>query len=264
MNPILFTQVPALDTVSTKLASFIDAAPSSAELQLAKQTIIGVVVPFLKSRFPGKDASAAPKKPAIPASPQILTNLATATVALSNSLPLAQLFPLVDMWRLAVLDEPVASWLASAPTPDPLQQLLDKLLTLLDSGDAAAKASGRNYTLTVLRLLANGFAHAALARTLLAAAGKRAAVTRVVVAALLHEDAAVRTAAAGLAFDVAAALQRSRVERLRGASTAGPAAVVVEEDEEWEVELVSAVLEALSNEVQSEEVGECCFRPVYR
>ena len=74
-------------------------------------------------------------------------------------------------------------------------------------------------------------------------------------ATLLHEDAAVRTAAASLTFDVAAALQKSRVNRLRG----GAALVAIEEDEECEAELVSAVLEALSKEVQSEEVGMCCF-----
>ena len=35
--------------------------------------------------------------------------------------------------------------------------------------------------------------------------------------------------------------------------------ITQEEDEEWEAELVSAVLEALSKEVQSEEVGVYCF-----
>ena len=58
-----------------------------------------------------------------------------------------------------------------------------------------------------------------------------------------------------LTFDVAAALQKSRVDRLRG----GVALVAVEEDEEWEAKLVSAVLEVLSKEVQSEEIGGHCF-----
>ncbi|KAI0685795.1 PPPDE putative peptidase domain-containing protein [Cerioporus squamosus] len=235
-NPILFTQVPPLDTVSTKLSSFIDAAPQAAELSAAKQTLSATLVPFLKSRFPDKSA------------------WASSTSSLASALKPPQLFPVADLWRLAVLDEHVANWLAT-PTlmgsHNPVDVLVGKALEVLDSTDSEQKAAGRNYLLTVLRMLANGFAHAVLTKTILSRAspgGKRAQVTRVVVATLLHEDAGVRTAAASLAFNVAAALQRSRVERLRGA------AVEVDEDEEWEVELVSAVLEGLSNETQSEEV----------
>ena len=183
-------------------------------------------------------------------------------MALAGALPPAQLFPLVDMWRLAVVDDAaVADWLATTTDPDALQILLAKALEVLDTPDPTQKSAGRNYILTVLRLLANGFAHATLARALLsraAPAGKRPQVTRIVVSTLLHEDAAVRTAAASLTFNVAAALQKSRVEKLRG-PTADAVPVAVEEDEEWEAELVSAVLEALSNEVQSEEVGEWLF-----
>lgn len=256
-SPILFTQVPVLDTVSNKLISFIDASPNPASLQTAKQTLSGAVLPYLNSRFPDKSASAvAAKRPAIPVAPQLLTAWSAATATLVPALPPAQLFPLVDMWRLAVLDVTVANWLSSSTANhDPIHILLQKALSVLDSDDATEKSGARNYLLTVLRTLANGFAHAALSKILLSGVspgGKRAQVTRVVVATLLHEDAAVRTAAASLAFDVAAALQKSRVERVRGATVA----VEVEEDEEWEVELVSAVLEALGNEVQSEEVGE--------
>lgn len=74
------------------------------------------------------------------------------------------------------------------------------------------------------------------------------------VASLLHADAQVRTAGASLAFNVAAYVQRGRVERVRGDASAGSAGA--EEDGEWEVELVSAVLEAVAKETQSEEVGE--------
>ncbi|KAI0755121.1 PPPDE putative peptidase domain-containing protein [Daedaleopsis nitida] len=258
-NPILFTQVPALDTVSTKLTSFVDAASNAATLQTAKQALSSAVLPYLKSRFPDKNASAvATKKPTVPATPQLLTTWAAATTNLVNALPPAQLFPLVDMWRLAVLDEPVANWLvSSAAKPDPLDALLQRAFGVLDSSDPAQKAGGRNYLLTVLRTLANGFAHAALCKTLLSRAsprGKRAELTRVVVATLLHEDATVRTAAASLAFNVAATVQRSRVEKLRGVTAGAGLLGEIEEDEEWEVELVCVVLETLSNEVTSEEV----------
>ncbi|OSD07373.1 DUF862-domain-containing protein [Trametes coccinea BRFM310] len=256
-NPILFTQAPSWDTVSAKLASFIDAAPSSPELQTAKQALTAAVVPLLKARFPSNGTAAeAAKKPALPAATPLLNSWASTTRSIANVLSPSQLFPLVDMWRLAVLDDGVANWLATCPNPDPLQLFLDKALGVLDSADPAQKSSGRNYLLTVLRTLANGFAHAALSKTLLSRAspgGKRASLTRAVVSTLLHEDAAVRTAAASVTFNIAAALQKSRVEKVRGTAP-GAVPVEVEEDEEWEVELVSAVLEAISNETQSEEV----------
>ncbi|KAH9924254.1 DUF862-domain-containing protein [Epithele typhae] len=254
-DPILFTQVPALDTVATKFGTFIDAATPSEQLTTAKATISTSFLPFLKTRF--ADSGSASKKPAVQCTPQMLAQWTTATTSLVNVLSPAQLFPLVDMWRLALLEESVATWLATAPTPSALSLLLNKGAQVLDTADPAQKTAGRNYLLTLLRLLANGFAHAALAQSLLAhaPAGKRALVTCVVVACLLFGDAAVRTAAASVAFDVAATLQRSRVERVTGrAASTGMGHIEVAEDEEWEVEMVSAVLEALTNETQSEEV----------
>lgn len=247
-----------MDTVVSKLSSFIDAAPQSAELQNAKKSLTNSITPLLKTRFPpkGSPEEAAKKKPTFPATAPLLSSWTSTTITISNTLPPAQLFPLVDLWRLAILDDGVAQWLATAPQPNPLQLFLTKALAVLDASanDPAQKASGRNYLLIVLRTLANGFAHAPLTGTLLAT--QRAPITRAVVAALLHDDAAVRTAAASLAFNIASALQKSRVERLRGAAP-GVTPTAVAEDEEWEVEMVSAVLEALSNETQSEEVGEC-------
>ena len=54
---------------------------------------------------------------------------------------------------------------------------------------------------------------------------------------LLHEDRVVRVAAASLAITFW--VQKGRVGRIKGAR---------EEDGEWEVELVSAVAEALAGE----------------
>ncbi|KAH9927057.1 DUF862-domain-containing protein [Amylocystis lapponica] len=242
-NPILFTQVPALDSVLTKLLSSLDASPPPEVLK-AKQILTTLVLPFLKARFPPADA---PKRPTPPsASPQLLTAWAEASRTLSGTLPPAQLFPLVDMWRLALLDDAVGSWCASAvPHANPVHTSLIAAATALES----AQAGARNFILVALRMLANTFACAALVRSLFAAGGARALATRVLVSSLLHADAAVRTAAASVAFNVAAFLQKGRIEGLRGASVGGE-----DEDGEWEVEMVSAVLEALSKEVQSEEV----------
>jgi hypothetical protein len=79
-------------------------------------------------------------------------------------------------------------------------------------------------------------------------------LTLIIVSSLLHDDGSVRTAAASLAFNVGAWLQNNRVEAVKGGK--GIRGDAVGEDEEWEVELVSAILEAFGRETGNEEVGE--------
>lgn len=127
---------------------------------------------------------------------------------------------------------------------DPIQLLLDQGLTNIKQA-----APARNYTLTLLRLLSNVFASPSFA----SAVARHKALTAILINGLLHEDALVRTAAASLAFNVAAFVQKERLEQVR--QKYGPFAKS-DEDEEWEVELVSAVLQAIRNEMQSEAIGE--------
>ena len=68
-----------------------------------------------------------------------------------------------------------------------------------------------------------------------AAGGKRAGVTSLLVTSLLHADAHVRTAAASLAFNVAAYVQRGRLEQVRNRK--GYVSPTTDEDGEWEVEV---------------------------
>ncbi|THH01928.1 hypothetical protein EW026_g855 [Hermanssonia centrifuga] len=249
-DPILFTQVPALDVVLSKLTSFIDnASPPIPSSPLIKQTLSGMVIPYFKARFPATSNNKAPKGPS--ATPQLLTKWTEITRTLTNALPAAQLFPLVDLWRLALLDEVVGSWCASSSggTSDLIRIILTKALSSLSS--PSDPSTTRNYILTTLRMLSNVFVTALLARDLLSGVGKRNSVTALLVASLLHQDAAVRTAAASLAFNVSAFVQKGRLEQVR--NKYGPFAGA-EEDGEWEVEFLSAVLEALQNETQSEDI----------
>lgn len=158
------------------------------------------------------------------------------------------------MWRLALLDETVSNWCTTAAgsSTDPIQAVLLKAVSTLANPEAQATA--RPYILTTLRLFSNAFASDALARSILTT--KRVAVTSLLVTSLLHADANVRTAAASLAFNVAAFLQKGRLEAVR--ARYGPFAGSDEEGE-WEVELVSAVLEAIANETKSEDIGMLIF-----
>ena len=172
---------------------------------------------------------------------------------MASNLPVDSLFPLVDMWRLAFLDPAVGSWTTSltptSPASDPVSIFLPKAIAAQDPLTKGA----RNYILTVLRLLCNAFSSPPLARRLLQA-DARENITAVLVPSLLHADAVVRTASASLAFDIAAVLQRERVECVRTGKGIQPDS---EGDlGDWQVEVVTAILEALDREKENEEVGE--------
>jgi hypothetical protein len=204
------------------------------------------VLPYLKS------------KPKSTASSGLLVTWARVTATLADALKLTELFPLVDMWRLALLDPSVSDWCASLPmnknSPDPLAIFLAKATSTLAVSDAP-----RNYILTVLRMLSNAFSNPTLTRVLLSGQTRKD-VTMLLVATLLHEDAAVRTAAASLAFNVAAYLQKGRVDMVKAGNSGAEG---VEEDGDWEVEMVSAVIEAIDREKGSEEVGKLSTFPSF-
>jgi hypothetical protein len=243
LDPILFKQVPAIDTVIAKLASFIDSAeswPSSGQSKdQVKNTLTALVAPYLKARF-----SATSSGSSVSITQPTLVAWVRATSAIIAALPTPSLFPLVDLWRLALIDPSVATqWVSSSSGLDPTSSITSK------AAEALQRSDSRNYILTVLRFLANQFSSPALGQKLLAST--RTALTALLVPSLLHTDGAVRTAAASLAFNVAALIQKGRVEKVRG--NVLPHAVA--EDEDWEVEAVSAIIEALDREVSSEEVG---------
>ena len=163
-----------------------------------------------------------------------------------QGLSVASLFPFLDIWRLAILDPAVAQ-----ATLSPLTSLLAKIAALVDPAP-------RPTLLTLLRLLSNALG-ASLARSLLAPGAKgKTALTNVLVGTLLHSDRLVRVAAASVAFNTAAWIQRGRVARVRGGGDGGKVdgATEAEEDVEWEVEIVNAIVEAIKNEQESEDVGE--------
>lgn len=236
-DPIIFKQVPALDAVQTKLSSFIDASTSTgSDKQKAKETLTTTVVPFLKSRF-ASSGKAAQKSSAALA--PILASWASITANLATTLPPAEVFPLIDMWRLALMDGAVGAWCAT--NLQPIDIFLSK---------ATTTTPPRNFVLTLLRMLSNAFATTVLAQRVLRSGKTRDELTSFLITNLLNEDASIRTAAASLAFNLAASLQQTRIRTIR----AGLIGSADEGDGDWEVELVSAIVEAIQRE-DSEEVG---------
>lgn len=239
LDPILFSQVPALDTVRDKLISFIDASPSDAlpNGTSIKDDLTYIIFPWLKSRF-------SQGKPSAQIPPTLTSKFTQIIVTLIKALSMNSLFPLLDIWRLAVLDPSFA-----IVSVRPLTSLLTTIAT---SGSSTSRAT----LLTLLRLLSNAIGSPSLARPLLVSDPQaKAAVTSVLVQTLLHEDRLVRVAAASVAFNVAAWVQRGRVARLTGSGTGkGDEAKENEEDEERDTEIISAVIESINKESESEEV----------
>jgi hypothetical protein len=235
-EPILFKQVPVLDTVHDKLVSFADGVPSLASSTKIKDDLAQEIFPWLKQRYVQKSKA--------PTSPAVVAAFGRTIAALVADLPAVSMFPLFDIWRLAILEPAIA------------QVTLTPLVKVLTVNSESVSSSPRATLLTLLRLASNALG-ASLSRSLLPpeAQKARAALTSVLVQTLLHQDRLVRVAAASLAFNVGAWVQRGRVARIKGEEVVDGIRES-EEDGEWEVELVSAVAEALAGEEESEDAGE--------
>ncbi|KAI9462222.1 PPPDE putative peptidase domain-containing protein [Boletus coccyginus] len=235
LAPILFTQVPKLDTMFDKLAKSVDGVTSWTGIVTqaqVKQTLSMTVLPFIKASTATPPAGKPPTAS--------FDHWPALTLSLAANLQPNELFPLVDIWRIALLNPSFATWNATKSVQEgPLQLLMNKALQ--------AKDLPRNYLLTVLRMLSNAFSNQVLAREMILFA--REAVSKLLIDALLHDDAVVRTAAASLAFNVAEYLQRLRVDKIKARDDGTSA----EESEEWELDIVVAVLHAIERETSSEE-----------
>lgn len=230
--------MPALDTVHDKLVSFADGVPSLANSSKIKDDLAKEIFPWLKQRYVEKSKA--------PTGSAVVAAFGRTIAALVADLPAGSMFPLFDVWRLAILEPTIA------------QVTLTPLVKVLTLYGESVSTSPRATLLTLLRLASNALGSSTLSRSLLVPAGAqeaRAALTSVLVQTLLHQDRLVRVAAASLAFNVGAWVQRGRVARMKGEEVVDGIRAD-EEDGEWEVELVSAVAEALAGEEESEDAGE--------
>lgn len=238
LNPILFTQVPKLEALSAKLLDTVDGLELAAEKKANLKTVISKqMIPILQAKL-SKDAKAA--------SISSIAPWVDMTAQISQSVSPASLFPLVDLWRLALLVPEVANQVYTSTT-SPLASLLQI------AADSASSAEAKNLTLTSLRLACNIFSNPALTRRMLSQAPypggqvPRDIITRLLISALLSEVPTVRVAAASLAFNVSAFLQMPLMASFNSGQTGQMKADVVH-DIDWVFELLSAVVEAVRRE----------------
>ncbi|KAG8714605.1 hypothetical protein FRC09_017445 [Ceratobasidium sp. 395] len=217
-QPIVYEQVPDLSKLLAKLQSTtksLNISDSDASLAAVADII----------RTKGKQ----------PVTDQNFQAFIKASDTLLAAMTPQDIFPVLDLWRLALLVDGFATrcTLGPAGLANVFHIAAEHLQKL---GPSAPKA----LALTSLRLQSNVSANSALLRQLMQARDNRSSFTQILVSGLLHQDAGVRTTASTLVFNVGTHLQRSRRQ-----SPSRPDPV---EDGDWEVEVLTALLESLSSE----------------
>ncbi|KAG8832841.1 hypothetical protein FRC17_000545 [Serendipita sp. 399] len=245
LKPILFSQVPKFDALSNKLLATVDTLGIPVDQKKSGKAFISEhMVPYLSTKL-GAAPGGATNRPAIFFD---LALWSKETKNLSKAIPPASLFPLVDLWRLAVLNPDVSAPLVTT-SETPLVHMLKIAL------DSMSSTETRNLSLTAVRLACNLFANPALGRRMLqtvpyGADGikPRDVITGLLVSSLLSDVPNVRIAGASLAFNVSAFLQAPLMECLSKGMTGQMKKEDAVDDPDWELEILSAVVEAIERE----------------
>ncbi|CAE6427903.1 unnamed protein product [Rhizoctonia solani] len=216
-HAIVYDQVPDLAKLLAKLQT------TATTFGLADYPSIAAMVHV--TRAPGADA----------VNDQVASSFAKASdTFVAVALP-QDLFPLLDLWRIALLDRNFATKCALGD-----HGLANMITKVSEHVEKLGGATPKALALTSLRLQSNISSNPALLRYLMNERALRSNFTQIAVSGLLHEDVGVRTAASTLVFNLGTHLQRSR--------RTSPTRPDTVEDGDWEVEVVTAVLEGLSRE----------------
>jgi hypothetical protein len=232
VQPITATATPAFAALMGKLEGF--AGASSPDVAVLKADVI----PLLE----GKSAANA----------AVIDKWTTTTTSLLEKLNPAAVFPVIDLWRLGLLNNTVVAQLVarlSSGGAQPLSAVLSLTARALKADIAGAP---RPLLLTALRLTTNLLSPLPLANVILGAQSElQTDLFAVLVDALLHPEISVRKAAADVAVNAAA--WRHRVAK--ACEAAGGASDEDGLEAEWEVELLTALLEGIGREADPD-VGE--------
>lgn len=210
-----------------------------ADLQSARKTIATLVVPWI-------EASRSPSKR--PLTKDLALQWKGAIETISSKLPSGQLFPLIDMLRVSILDEEADKVLFETNLlPDVLHRLAGFLKDTSTSDPTKKPESNtRSLFLTTLRLLSNFLA----STTCLAALTTRLPVSQDILSLLVPvllqfpRDSALQRAASSALFNLSLWRSKGRADFLERESSSAE-----KEEEGWtedqDTELLSALLEGL-------------------
>ncbi|KAG0168350.1 hypothetical protein DFQ28_004953 [Apophysomyces sp. BC1034] len=218
-QPILYTNVGKPDMIVAKLESFLEHPlneQQSATLRHAQTAITAAAVDQL-------DVQAW----------QGLVDV------LLDTLAIQQQFPLLDLFRSLILIKPIAEYYTND-----CSQLIRVFGSITSDTHKAA-------WLMVLRLACNLFAHPLLASTHFTShlpSAHRGCLTQLLVTSLLAKDNQVRQTAASLAYNCSTVVAIERLSKEQSEDIG----MADQEDDDWHVELVSAIMDALIKEEDPE------------
>ncbi|CAE7148577.1 unnamed protein product [Rhizoctonia solani] len=232
-HPHLALQLPTLKGLSTQ-AIVYEQVPDLSKLLAKLQTTtasLGLTgYPSIASMV-----NAARAQGADSINEEIASGFARASDAFIVAAPPQDLFPLLDLWRIVLLNQNFGTKCALGN-----YGLANVITRVSEHVEKLGGATPKALALTSLRLQSNISSNQALLRYLMNQRDHRSSLTQIAISGLLHEDAGVRTAASTLVFNLGTHLQRSRRQNPRRPDPV--------EDGEWEVEVITAILESLSRE----------------
>ncbi|KAL1932294.1 hypothetical protein VTP01DRAFT_9350 [Rhizomucor pusillus] len=231
-EPVLYTTFGDIDKIFGKLQDFIQQ--SNLTLDSKHLATLEAARNAIKQSYPNVDINA--------------EDWQSVASFLLEKLPVDRRFPLLDIFRIMLFTETGYNHYLKDCTP---------IVHIIESGyqtDSVTKAT----LLMTLRIACNLFArNSTLVTTYfssaLATSSYRSVLTQLLVNSLLSADSQVRQTAAALAFNWSTiiAKERLRKEEEGGDSLQG---TPEQEDSDWEIEVVSAVMDVLSKEKDEEVV----------
>ncbi|GAN08824.1 thioredoxin family protein [Mucor ambiguus] len=221
--PILYSTPGKWDMIYTKLNSFLET--QGVVLDADQKNVLDQSKAFLEKKNTSFNVGQW----------KLLIDL------LLQKLTVDQLFPLFDIYRSLLLSKTVSDFYVNDPSQ------VASILEIASKDKAPAKATW----LMILRIACNLFSNTALSTTQFTSslpASHRSQLTQLLVTSLLASDAQVRQAAASLAYNCSTCIAVERLEKEKGTFSG----MAEQEDDDWEVELSSAVMDALVKETDEE------------
>ncbi|CED82457.1 Uncharacterized conserved protein [Phaffia rhodozyma] len=268
VNPILYGAAPKYPALIERLkGSLLDGQSEYGTLgEEERKRLVELVerqlVPFLETK-------------AVPDGiklEDLLGEFLKATVQVIRNVGYEASFPLIDLWRIAIIDRRVSTFSTMPPVTsssiprDHANTSLPPILELLSLCSASSSGHGsslsRPFCLTSLRFLANAFTTVPLASLVLStthqlanlssssssASSPREILTTLMVDNLLSDDVSLKSSAAGLAFNV------SGLRHRRNSLNELEKDIESAEEGDWTLEIVIVLVEAIKLENKSEDV----------
>ncbi|KAK7519379.1 putative thioredoxin [Phyllosticta citriasiana] len=215
MRPVIYDKVPPLEKLVPKMGEH------------GKHPIIVMITAFIKTR-----ESSGSRDATLPALPDFCSFLREAVAKIQPD----SLFAAYDLLRIALTDPRVSGFFAEETNAETLKKLISHVNDL--------KSCPYNLRLVTLQLACNLFTTPLTRTHLLSNASFTSLLTHLLSSSLLDDaNTSVRIAAASLAFNIASAVHRSRLDT-------ESADALPESDQ---TEIVAALLEAIAAEEASKE-----------